>query len=135
MLFMFQGLSMESNNKTLLVIDDDEENCELLKRMFEKRGFKVKVAADGQEGLMALALNDVNLIFLDLNMPLMNGFTFLEKVKMNKNHREIPVFVTSSLDDEDTINDCLSYGANGFIPKPYDMDKMLECIKSCLDDK
>lgn len=126
---------MESNNKTLLVIDDDEENCELLKRMFEKRGFKVKVAADGQEGLMALALNDVNLIFLDLNMPLMNGFTFLEKVKMNKNHREIPVFVTSSLDDEDTINDCLSYGANGFIPKPYDMDKMLECIKSCLDDK
>jgi len=126
---------MESNNKTLLVVDDDEENCELLKRRFEKRGFKVELASDGQEGLMALALNDVNLVFLDLNMPLMNGFTFLEKVKMNKNHREIPVFVTSSLDDEDTINDCLSYGANGFIPKPYDMDKMLGCIKGCLDDK
>jgi len=126
---------MESNNKTLLVVDDDEENCELLKRMFEKRGFKVELASDGQEGLMALALNDVNLVFLDLNMPLMNGFTFLEKVKMNKNHRQIPVFVTSSLDDEDTINDCLSYGANGFIPKPYDMDKMLGCIKGCLDDK
>jgi len=129
------GANMESNNKTLLVVDDDEENCELLKRMFEKRGFKVELASDGQEGLMALALNDVNLVFLDLNMPLMNGFTFLEKVKMNKNHRQIPVFVTSSLDDEDTINDCLSYGANGFIPKPYDMDKMLGCIKGCLDDK
>ena len=125
---------MESNNKTLLVVDDDEENCELLKRRFEKYGFKVELASDGQEGLMALALNDVNLVFLDLNMPLMNGFTFLEKVKMNKNHREIPVFVTSSLDDEDTINDCLSYGANGFIPKPYDMRKILGCIKGCLDD-
>lgn len=126
---------MESGNKTLLVIDDDEENCDLLKRSFEKRGYNVESASDGQEGLMALALNDINLVFLDLNMPLMNGFTFLEKVKMNKNHCEIPVFVTSSLDDEDTINDCLSYGANGFIPKPYDMDKMLGCIKECLDDE
>lgn len=72
---------MVSENKTLLVIDDVEENCELLKKRFEKRGFKVESAADGQEGLMALALNDINLVFLDLNMPLMNGFTFLEKLK------------------------------------------------------
>ena len=126
---------MVSKNKTLLVVDDDEENCELLKKRFEKRGFKVKSAYDGQEGLMALALNDVNLVFLDLNMPLMNGFTFLEKVKMNKKHRDIPVVVTSSLDDEDTINDCLNYGANNFISKPYDMDKMFGCIKEYLDDE
>ena len=120
---------MVSENRTLLVIDDVEENCELLKKRFEKRGFKVKSATDGQEGLMILALNDINLVFLDLNMPLMNGFTFLEKVKMNKKHSHIPVVVTSSLDDEDTINDCLNYGANGFVPKPYDMDKMLGYIK------
>lgn len=54
---------------------------------------------------------------------------------MNKKHSHIPVVVTSSLDDEDTINDCLTYGANDFIPKPYDMDKMLGCIKECLDDE
>lgn len=120
---------MVSENRTLLVIDDVEENCELLKKRFEKRGFKVKSASDGQEGLMVLALNDINLVFLDLDMPLMNGFTFLEKVKMNKKHSHIPVVVTSSLDDEDTINDCLNYGANGFVPKPYDMDKMLGYIK------
>lgn len=120
---------MVSKNKTLLVVDDDEENCDLLKKRFEKRGFKVKSASDGQEGLMVLALNDINMVFLDLNMPLMNGFTFLEKVKMNKKHRDIPIIVTSSLDDEDTINDCLNYGANGFVPKPYDMDKMLGYIK------
>ena len=126
---------MVSNNKTLLVVDDDEDNCELLKKRFEKRGFKVKSASDGQEGLMALALNDVNLVFLDLNMPLMNGFTFLEKIKMDKKHRDIPVVVTSSLDDEDTINDCLNYGANNFVSKPYDMDKMFGCIKDCLGDE
>lgn len=120
---------MVSENRTLLVIDDVEENCELLKKRFEKRGFKVKSASDGQEGLMVLALNDINLVFLDLDMPLMNGFTFLEKVKMNKKHSHIPVVVTSSLDDEDTINDCLNYGANGFVSKPYDMDKMLGYIK------
>lgn len=126
---------MVSENRTLLVIDDVEENCELLKKRFEKRGFKVESASDGQEGLMVLALNDINLVFLDLNMPLMNGFTFLEKVKMNKKHSHIPVVVTSSLDDEDTINDCLNYGANGFVPKPYDMDKMLGCIKDCFNDE
>ena len=127
------GVNMVSKNKTLLVIDDVEENCDLLKQRFEKRGFNVELASDGQEGLLILALKDVNLVFLDLNMPLMNGFTFLEKVKMNKKYSEIPVVVTSSLDDEDTINDCLNYGAKGFVPKPYDMDKMLGCIKDCLE--
>ena len=126
---------MVSEIKTLLVVDDDEENCELLKKRFEKRGFKVRSALDGQEGLMALALHDVNMVFLDLNMPLMNGFTFLEKVKMDKKHRDIPVVVTSSLDDEDTINDCLNYGANSFVSKPYDMDKMFGCIKDYLGDE
>lgn len=123
---------MKSNNKTLLVIGDDEENRELIKIGFEERGFKVKSASDGQEGLMALALNDVNLVFVDLNMPVMNGFTFLERVKRHKNHSVIPVVITSSLDDEDTINDCINFGAEDFIPKPYDMDKMLACIKESL---
>ena len=126
---------MVAEDKTLLVIDDVEENRELLKRRFEKRGFKVKVAEDGQEGWMALALNDVNLVFLDLDMPVMNGFTFLEKIKTTQKHANIPVVVTTSLDDEDTKNDCLSFGANGFIEKPYDMKKIYHYIDEYLDEK
>jgi DNA-binding response OmpR family regulator len=62
----------------------------------------------------------------------MNGFTFLEKIKSNQKLTNIPVIVVSSLDDEDTANDVLMFGASGFVAKPYDMDKVNYQIKSCL---
>ena len=73
---------MVSENKTLLVIDDVEENCELLKKRFEKRGFKVESASDGQEGLMALALNDINLVFFTY-IDSTVGRTIINNINLN----------------------------------------------------
>ena len=123
---------MVAADTRLLVIDDVEENCEILKRRLEKEGYKVEIAADGQEGLLQLGRKDFDLIFLDLDMPVMNGFTFLEKVKSHKKYSDIPVVILSSLDDEDTAKDCLMYGACGYVYKPYDMDKVLVSLKNCL---
>lgn len=123
---------MQVSGQTLLVIDDVEENREILRYRLEKQGYKIEMAGDGQEGLMLLSKKPVDLVLLDLNMPVMNGFTFLEKLKSNQKLTNIPVIVVSSFDDEETANDVLMFGACGFVSKPYDMDKVNHQIKSCL---
>lgn len=124
---------MIASEKTLLVIEDIEENSQMLKRRLEKASYNVEVAEDGQEGFLLLSRRDISLILLDLDMPVMNGFTFLEKIKADKNYSHIPVVITSSLDDEDTMNDCLAFGSVGFMSKPYKMDIILSHIESCLN--
>jgi CheY-like chemotaxis protein len=123
---------MQVSGQTLLVIDDVEENREILKYRLEKQGYRIELAEDGQEGLLVLGKKPVDLVLLDLNMPVMNGFTFLEKLKSSQRLTNIPVLVVSSYDDEDTANDVLMFGACGFVSKPYDMDKVNYQIKSCL---
>lgn len=123
---------MEQSDKTLLVIDDVELNRDILSRRLEKQGYKIEVAGDGQEGLLLLSKKIVNLILLDLNMPVMNGFTFLEKVKSNKKFVDIPVVVASSFDDEDIAKDCLAFGASAFVSKPYNMEQIISQIKNIL---
>lgn len=123
---------MQMTGQTLLVIDDVEENREILRYRLEKEGYRIETAEDGQEGLMVMNKKPIDLVLLDLNMPVMNGFTFLEKVKANQKLTDIPVIVVSSLDDEDTANDVLMFGACGFVAKPFDMTQVNHQIKSCL---
>ena len=92
---------MSQADATLLVIDDVEENCQLLKRRLENKGYKVEFAIDGQEALLILSRNKIDFILLDLDMPVMNGFTFLEKVKTHQKFAHIPVVIASTLDDEE----------------------------------
>jgi DNA-binding response OmpR family regulator len=117
---------------TLLVIDDAEDNCSLLKQKLEKSGYRVEVATDGQEALFVLNRRRIDMVLLDLIMPVMNGFTVLEKMRANKNFANIPVIIMSSIDDEDTARDCLEFGASKYIYKPLDMRDVLGSIKECL---
>ena len=126
---------MTAAETTLLVIDDVEENCELLKRRLEENGYKVETAMDGQEGLMILARETIHMVVLDLDMPVMNGFTFLEKVKSNQKHASIPVVVTSVINDLQTAIDCQIYGACAYLRKPYDMMDLLGVIKNTLESQ
>lgn len=125
---------MAIQDETLLVIDDVEENCEILKRRLGKVGYKIETANNGREGLVQLTRKSIDLVLLDLNMPVMNGFTFLEKVKSNDKYSNIPIVITTSIDDEDTATDCLMFGANNYIYKPYNMTEVLSAIRYILDD-
>lgn len=126
---------MTAADSTILVIDDVEENCELLKRRLEKSGYKVETAMDGQEGLMILARKPIQMVLLDLDMPVMNGFTFLEKIKSNPKYASIPVVVTTCLKDLQTAVDCQIYGACAYLAKPYDMADLLGVVKNTLENQ
>jgi putative two-component system response regulator len=106
----------------ILVVDDEELNREMLKVMLEDLGTVVTVE-NGQCALAALeAEQDIDVILLDLEMPVMDGFTALSKLKRHLVWREIPVIVITASRSE--VTHTLELGANDFLAKPYDAEEL-----------
>jgi two-component system alkaline phosphatase synthesis response regulator PhoP len=85
--------------KTILLVEDDQILVKMYQRKFEKEGFKVLSAFDGEEGLNTLksAQPKPSIILLDVMLPKINGFAVLEKVKKEANFKDIPVILLTNL--------------------------------------
>ena len=99
------------NKRLLLLIEDNELNRELLVNILEEK-YRVLTAANGQEGLDILKENgkDLSVILLDIQMPVMNGFEFLEQIGQDAVFSKIPVIVTTVLDSASDEKRCLDLG-------------------------
>ena len=108
------------NKRLLLLIEDNELNRELLVNILEEK-YRVLTAANGQEGLDILKENgqDISAILLDIQMPVMDGFEFLEEIGQDVVYSKIPVIVTTVLNSVSEEERCLELGAADFIVKPY----------------
>ncbi len=107
--------------KTILVIEDNDINKGLLVEILQNK-YHILTAANGQEGLEVLKeqAQCISAILLDIQMPVMNGFEFLEYVGRDAVYCKIPVIVTTVLDSVEDEKKCLKLGAKDFIVKPYD---------------
>lgn len=114
--------------KKVLVVDDSK----LIHKMFEVmlRSYSLVHAMDGREGLERLHEHpDIDLVLLDINMPSMNGFEFLDEVKGSEAFRKVPVVIVSTEGkDQDTLRG-LQAGAAAYIKKPFRNDEILELIE------
>ena len=88
----------QSNSQSLLLVDDDSASLEAMSRILEEAGWKTSQASDGAEALEVLEKNRPAAIVLDLLMPVMDGFEFLEKLQTNDQLSSIPVIVLSGKD-------------------------------------
>ena len=106
--------------RSVLVVEDNELNLEMLWSFIEEK-FDVIKAYNGLEALNYLktSVNDVSLILTDVNMPVMNGYEFLDELKKDKELSLIPVIVMTQENSESEELLALSHGANDFLPKPY----------------
>ena len=109
--------------KQILVVEDNALNRELLIEILSDR-YAVLEAENGQEALELLKQNrdDIALILLDVMMPVMDGYTFLNRVKQDAELSLIPVIVTTQSDSEEDELAALSHGAADFVPKPYTLN-------------
>jgi PAS domain S-box-containing protein len=119
----------------LLVIDDNETNCDLLSRQLERQGYTVTTATNGQQGLNLLATNAYDLILLDIVMPQMSGFEVLHQLKSHQQWRQIPVIIISSLDEIDSVVRCIEMGAEDYLSKPFKPVLLRVKIAACLEKK
>ncbi|MGK7876539.1 MAG: SpoIIE family protein phosphatase [Xenococcaceae cyanobacterium] len=135
--------SLEENNPTeqvthqgtILVIDDNEANRELLSRRLEQEGYKVAKAVNGRQALQMIATEDYDLILLDIMMPEMNGYEMLKYLKAHEKWRHIPVIMISALDELDSVVKCIEMGAEDYLPKPFNPVLLRARIGACLEKK
>ncbi|MEO6800810.1 MAG: SpoIIE family protein phosphatase [Rhodanobacter sp.] len=103
----------------MLVVDDNEVNRDLLARRLQREGHRVALAVDGLDALAKLAVDEFDLILLDIMMPGLNGYEVLERLKADEALRYLPVILISALDDTDNMVKGISLGADDFLPKPF----------------
>jgi len=109
----------EAPKSLVLIIDDDEGIRTALAELLELSGYRVAVAADGQEGLELLAVGlEPNAIVLDLMMPRMDGWTFLSHLRADPKFHDVPVVVTSAVASEGPAD------ADVCLQKPFDLVRL-----------
>lgn len=104
-------------NPKILIIEDDPILQKICTRKLVEEGFKVSTSIDGEGGLAILKRDQPNLILLDLILPKMNGFEFLEKMKILFPERKIGVIVLSNLGQNEDIDKALKLGASDYLIK------------------
>ncbi|MFC2156242.1 response regulator transcription factor [Acidobacteriota bacterium] len=125
---------VESNGKRkILFVDDDPTVTKIFSHFFSKEDFDVFVATNGEEGLEKAREMRPDIILLDIMMPIMNGFEFLEQKKKEKNIVDIPVILVSSFSQDDEILKGLGSGAIDYIVKPFSIPVLVAKVKKVLN--
>jgi CheY-like chemotaxis protein len=120
---------------TILVVDDNVANRELLQRRLSRDGFAVLTAADGVQALEAIRSQSVDVVLLDIMMPVMDGYETLDRIKADPELRHLPVIMLTSLDEAESITRCIERGAEDHLPKPFDPVLLRARIGSSLERK
>ena len=130
-----EGSRLVTIRGTLLVVDDNEMNRDLLSRRLEREGHTVAVARDGRQALEMIQGNSFDLVLLDIMMPEMDGFQVLQHLKGDDDLRHIPVIMLSALDEIDSVVRCIELGAEDYLPKPFNPVLLRARIGASLDKK
>jgi CheY-like chemotaxis protein len=120
----------------VLTIDDDRDNldifCEALNEINPNIDCIKAISAEEALNLLSLANSLPNYIFLDLNMPVINGKECLKMIKLNNKLSEIPIFIYSTSSDSTEIDECKRLGAN-FLKKAHSHSLLVESLKSIIN--
>jgi len=119
----------------LLIIDDNKVMRLLLARGLEQQGHSVAMAENGRQGLERLRAERFDLVLLDIQMPEMDGLQVLEHITGDRELREIPVIMISSLDEVDGVARCIQMGAEDYLFKPPNPVLLRARILSSLEKK
>lgn len=124
---------MSDPDLRILVVDDHDDNLILLKMILEARGVGCLTATNGLEGLAIAQSERPDLILLDLEMPVMDGFTMLEALKADSRTRGIPVIIlTATYLQPLSVERGLNLGADEYLTKPINTDELLVRIRSVI---
>ncbi|AMD89784.1 MAG: response regulator [Desulfovibrio fairfieldensis] len=119
--------------KHIMVVDDSKTIRNLVAFVLKSEGFKVSTAEDGLDAIEKLySLEPVDLIVSDVNMPRMDGFTFIKTIRTQDAYKDIPIIVLSTEGQEQDIQTGMSLGANLYMVKPAQPEKMVRNIKMLL---
>ena len=120
------------NKGNILLVDDTPNNLRLLSELLSAQGYKVRSVTNGQTALKAALAKLPDIILLDINMPVMNGYEVCEKLKSEEITRVIPVIFLSALDETIDKVKAFSVGGVDYITKPFQIEEVLIRVENQL---
>ncbi len=115
--------------KQILIVDDNEDSCQIFTHLLTKEGYEVTLARDGKDGLQKMAQSRPDLVLLDVMLPGMNGFEVCRTIKSSPSFRAIPILIISAGIDPAIQEQSLNVGAEELLSKPIRGHDLLSKIR------
>ena len=128
-----KDLNLDLSQYSVLIVDDVPLNTTLVEKMLARFHFRIRKAENGLEAMREIIAEKPHLIFLDIMMPIMDGFQVLEQIRKNPDYASIKVVVLSALNSNEDIVKAYNLGANDFISKPIMLEKLLNSVAKQLN--
>lgn len=126
-----QNNKMNTSEKKIMIIDNDDMTIEILKFLLNREGYKISIAKDGITALERIPSIMPDLVITTIIIPLKSGLEIINHIK--ENYKEIRVIALSSLgEEEDTVEEAFKLGVDDFIAKPFNPNELLLRIKRLL---
>lgn len=118
--------------KTILSVDDSASMRALVKMTLTGAGYQVVEAVDGADGLAKAQASPVQMIVTDLNMPRMDGLTFIREVRKLPVYKGVPILFLTTESDDEKKREAKTAGATGWVVKPFQPDQLLAVVRRIL---
>ncbi len=120
--------------RTILIVEDDVRNIFALTSLLEPKGIKLQIARNGREAIDSLAgaqgrTPAVDLVLMDIMMPEMDGLTAMREIRKRPEWRKLPIIALTAKAMKDDHDRCIAAGANDYIAKPLDVEKLLSLVR------
>jgi CheY-like chemotaxis protein len=124
------GTDRSVSGKKILIVDDDARNIFALTSVLEGHGMQVLYAENGRAGLAALREHqDVDVVLMDVMMPEMDGYQTMTAIRSDPTYKAVPIIAITAKALKEDRERCISAGASDYLPKPVDVDKLLEAVR------
>ncbi len=118
-----------SDTTRILTVDDSASMRALLNHALSTNGFDVVQAEDGVEALEWLATHEADVVITDINMPRLDGFGLIERLRGGSRHRDRPILVLTTESSDEKKARARAAGATGWIVKPFDTEKLIAAVR------
>jgi two-component system alkaline phosphatase synthesis response regulator PhoP len=121
-----------ARSRSIVIVEDDEDIAESIRYNLEREGFRIRIAAMGEDALDLILNGAPNLILLDLNLPGMSGFEICRRLRQESATAKVPILMLTARADETDKVLGLNIGADDYITKPFSMRELVARINAAL---
>ena len=118
--------------KRILVVEDEEDNRQILRDLLATSGYEMVEAEDGEQALAAVDQHRPDLILMDIQLPIMDGYEATRRIRANPANKRIPIIAVTSYALSGNESMALAAGCDAYVPKPYSPRELLAKIREFL---